>query len=91
MLLGTDDTVDQQVLPVAGLTATDGLNRRLALPAGPRRWRVLADTAGLHLQRLDSAWTTVGIGGATTLPSPVRLSSGTGIVSVVFPVARSIR
>src|SRR3954469_21763596 len=61
VLLGADDTVDQQVLPAAGLTATDGLNRRLTLPTGPRRWRVVADTAGLHLQRLDATWVTVPV------------------------------
>ncbi len=85
VLLSSDDTVDQQVLPATGLTVTDGLNRRLTLPAGPRRWRVVADTAGLHLQRLDASWTSVAVAGATTLSSPVRLSSGTGVVSVVFP------
>jgi stage II sporulation protein D len=85
VLLSGDDSSDTQVLPAAGLTAIDGMNRTLRLPGGPRRWRVVADTAGLHLQRLDSTWTTVPVAGATTLGSPVRLSSGTGLVSVVFP------
>jgi SpoIID/LytB domain protein len=85
VLLTADDTVDEQVLPAAGLTVADGLNRTMRLPGGPRRWRVLADPTGLHLQRLDAAWTTVPVAGAATLSSPVRFTSGTGLVSVVFP------
>jgi peptidoglycan hydrolase-like amidase len=100
VLLSADDSVDQQVLPVSGLTASDGAGRRLVLPTGAYRWRVLADGAGLHLQRLDSAWKTVPVAGASTLASPVRLSSGTGLVTVVLPdgssrdyrgVAQSVR
>jgi SpoIID/LytB domain protein len=85
VLLSADDTVDQQVLPASGLTVTDGQNRRLTLPAGPRRWRVVADAAGLHLQRLDATWAAVPVAGATTLSSPVRFTSGSGLVAVVFP------
>jgi stage II sporulation protein D len=85
VLLGSDDNTDEQVQPAPGLTAVDGANRRLVLPGGPRRWRVVADPAGLHLQRLDSTWTTVPVAGATALSSPVRLSSASGLVSVVYP------
>jgi SpoIID/LytB domain protein len=85
VLLGGDDSTDLQVLPATGLAVSDGAGRRLTLPVGARRWRVLADGTGLHLQRLDAAWVGVPVAGAVTLTSPVRLTSGTGLVSVVLP------
>jgi stage II sporulation protein D len=77
---------DLEVLPAAGLTVTDGAGRRLALPAGPSRWRVLADSAGQHLQRLNGAnWTQVPVSGSNRLTSPVRFTDTASLVPVVYP------
>jgi stage II sporulation protein D len=77
---------DLAVLPAAGLTVTDGAGRRLALPAGPSMWRVVADTAGQHLQRLNGAnWTQVPVSGSNRLTSPVRFTDTASLVSVVYP------
>ena len=68
-----------------GLTATDLTTGASAvLPAGPTRWRVVVDAAGLHLQaRTGTAWAPYALGGATTLPGPVRFG-GPEVVRVAF-------
>ena len=77
---------DLAVLPATGLTVTDGAGRRLALPAGPSMWRVVADSTGQQLQRLNGAnWTQVPVGGSNRLTSPVRFTDAASMVSVVYP------
>jgi SpoIID/LytB domain protein len=77
---------DLAVLPAAGLTVTDGAGRRLGLTAPATMWRVLADGTGQHLQRYASgAWSTVPVGGATNLTSPVRFTDSANLISVVYP------
>jgi SpoIID/LytB domain protein len=85
VLLSGDEGRDTEVVAAAGLTATDLTTGASAvLPAGPARWRVVVDAAGLHLQsRTGAAWTPYALGGATTLPGPVRFS-GPELVRVAF-------
>ena len=85
VLLSGDDGRDTEVVPAAGLTATDLTTGASAvLPAGPSRWRVVVDAAGLHLQaKSGAAWTPYALGGATTLPGPVRFG-GPEVVRVAF-------
>jgi len=85
VLLSGDEGRDTEVVAAAGLTATDLTTGASAvLPAGPTRWRVVVDAAGLHLQsRTGSGWTPYALGGATTLPGPVRFG-GRELIRVAF-------
>lgn len=85
VLLSGDEGRDTEVVAAAGLHATDVTTGASAvLPAGPTRWRVVVDAAGLHLQsRTGAAWTPYALGGATTLPGPVRFG-GPELVRVAF-------
>jgi SpoIID/LytB domain protein len=84
--LSSTNSWDLAVLPSAGLTVTDGAGRGLSLTAPATMWRVLADGAGQHLQRyVGSGWSTVPVGGATNLASPVRFANSANLISVVYP------
>lgn len=67
---------DLEVLPASGLMVQDmASGASLALPAGPDRWGVNVDAAGLHLLRHDAArnvWTAVSLGGRAAFAGPVR-------------------
>ncbi|HWG99090.1 MAG TPA: SpoIID/LytB domain-containing protein, partial [Pilimelia sp.] len=86
VLLQGDDGKDLQVHPAAGLKVTDVATGKVQeLPAGPSRWRVTVDSAGLHLQSLTgSTWTPYALGGGTTHGGPLRFS-GPAFVRVDFP------
>src|ERR1700712_595245 len=74
--LSATNSYDLAVLPSAGLTVTDGANRKLVLTAPATMWRVIADGAGQHLQRqVTGKWSAVAVAGATTLANPVRFSN----------------
>lgn len=90
VLLQGDDGKDLQVEPAAGLKVTDvSTGTTQELPSGPTRWRVLADSTGLHVQSLSgSTWTPYALGGGTTHGGPVRFSGPT-FVRVHFPNATS--
>lgn len=86
--LDGDEGRDLQVSPLPGLTVTDAATgKSLLLPAGPDRWRVLGDSTGLHVQgRVGTAWQPQAVGGATTLPGPVRFTeTGSGLQRLHFP------
>jgi peptidoglycan hydrolase-like amidase len=85
VLLSGDEGRDTEVVADAGLTATDLTTGASAvLPAGPARWRVVVDAAGFHLQaQTGSTWTPYALGGATTLPGPVRFG-GREVVRVAY-------
>ena len=85
VLLSSDEGRDTTVLPATGLQVTDvSTGTTQVLPSGPSRWRVVVDSAGLHLQRLDgSTWTASPIGGGITHGGPLRFSGPT-FVRVVF-------
>jgi stage II sporulation protein D len=84
--LSATNSWDLAVLPAAGLTVTDGANRKLVLTAPATMWRVIADGAGQHLQRqVGGAWSPVAVAGATNLTSPVRFSDTGRLISVVYP------
>lgn len=86
VLLSGDEGRDTDVVAVPGLVATDlATGAWVALPAGPARWRVVGDAYGLHLQRLDgAAWTTVALGGQTSLAGPVSFGAP-GLVRLRYP------
>ena len=90
VLLQGDEGKDLQVEPAAGLTVTDvSTGTTSELPSGPTRWRVLADSTGLHVQSLSgSTWTPYALGGGTTHGGPLRFSGPT-FVRVHFPNATS--
>ena len=90
VLLQGDDGKDLQVEPAAGLSVTDvSTGTTQELPSGPSRWRVLVDSAGLHVQSLTgSTWTPYALGGGTTHGGPLRFSGPT-FVRVHFPNATS--
>src|SRR5687768_2131313 len=53
VLLSGDDGRDLTVHPATGMTVTDlATGTKQTLPAGPSRWRVTVDSAGLHVQSL---------------------------------------
>ena len=85
VLLSGDEGTDTHVVAAPGLTVTDAATRTtVLLPAGPARWRVTVDAAGLHLQsRTGATWTPYALGGATALAGPVRFG-GPGVVRVAF-------
>jgi SpoIID/LytB domain protein len=85
-----DDGRDLEVFPAAGLRVLDLATRaEQELPAGPSRWRVTVDSAGLHVQSLTgTTWSPYALGGATTHAGPVRFSGPT-FVRVAFPNATS--
>ncbi len=85
VLLSGDEGRDTEVVAAAGLSATDLTTGATAvLPAGPSRWRVVVDAAGLHLQaRTGTTWAPYALAGATTLPGPVRFG-GPEVVRVAF-------
>jgi SpoIID/LytB domain protein len=90
VLLQADDGRDLQVHPAAGLSVTDvSSGTTQELPAGPARWRVVVDSAGLHVQSLTgSTWSPHALGGGTTHVGPIRFSGPT-FVRVDFPNATS--
>jgi SpoIID/LytB domain protein len=81
-----DEGTDLQVHAASGLKVTDtSTGTTQELPAGPTRWRVTVDSAGLHVQSLTgSTWTPYALGGGTTSAGPVRFSGPT-FVRVAFP------
>jgi SpoIID/LytB domain protein len=81
-----DDGTDLQVHAAAGLQVTDLATGTTAdLPSGPTRWRVLVDSAGLHVQSLTgTTWSPYALGGGTTHGGPIRFSGPT-FVRVAFP------
>jgi SpoIID/LytB domain protein len=85
VLLSGDEGRDTEVVAADGLVATDLTTGASAvLPAGPSRWRVVVDAAGLHLQsRTGTAWTPYALGGTATLPGPVRFG-GPEVVRVAY-------
>jgi peptidoglycan hydrolase-like amidase len=85
VLLSGDEGRDTEVVAAGGLTATDLTTGATAvLPAGPGRWRVVVDAAGLQLQsRTGATWTPYALGGALSLPGPVRFS-GPELVRVAY-------
>ncbi len=84
--LTATNSYDLAVLPAAGLTVTDGAGRKLGLTAPATYWRILADSAGQHLQRYVAGnWYGVAVGGATNLTTPVRFTDTANLVSVVYP------
>jgi len=86
VLLTGDEGRDTQVHAAPGLTVTDAATgATAALPAGPTRWRVSVDAAGLHVQSLTgTTWTPYGLGGATTHAGPVRFRGPT-FVRLAYP------
>ena len=86
VLLSGDEGKDTDVFPAAGLTATDAATgATVRLPAGPSRWRVTVDAAGLHLQaRTGATWTPHALGGSTAFAGPVRFG-GAEFVRVAYP------
>ena len=85
VLLSGDEGRDTDVHAAAGLTATDGATgATVRLPAGPTRWRVTVDAAGLHLQaRTGTTWAPYALAGRSTLAGPVRFS-GPELVRVAY-------
>ena len=79
VLLSSDEGKDLQVQPAAGLKVTDvSTGTTQQLPTGPSRWRVVVDSAGLHVQSLSgSAWSPYALGGGTTHGGPLRFSGPT--------------
>ena len=86
VLLQGDEGRDTVVHPAGGLTVTDlSTGRSQLLPSGPTRWRVLADSAGLHVQSLTgTTWTAHPLGGSTTHVGPVRFGGPT-FVRLAYP------
>ena len=86
VVLQGDEGADTHVYAAAGLVATDlASGATQALPAGPTRWRVVVDGAGLHVQSLTGqTWTAFALGGGTTHAGPVRFSGPT-FVRVAYP------
>jgi SpoIID/LytB domain protein len=84
--LSSDEGRDLQVQPATGLTVTDlSTGTSSVLPSGPSRWRVVVDSAGLHVQSLSgSTWSPYALGGGTTHGGPVRFSGPT-FVRVDYP------
>ena len=86
VLLSGDEGRDTDVFAAAGPDRHRQRHRRdaSALPAGPSRWRVTVDAAGLHLQaRTGATWTPYALAGRTTLAGPVRFGGPT-VVRVAY-------
>ncbi len=84
--LTATNSYDLAVWPAAGLTVTDGAGRRMGLTAPASMWRVIADSAGQHLQRyVNGGWSPVAVAGVSNLTSPVRFTDTANQLSVVYP------
>ena len=81
VLLSSDSDSTTEVYPAAGLVATDlASGVKATLPTGYNRWRVVVDSAGLHLQSASDSttgWTTQPMNGTTTFAGPLRFSGPT--------------
>ncbi len=86
VLLQGDEGRDTVVYPATGLRVTDvSTGTSQVLPAGPTRWRVVVDAAGLHVQSLtESTWTAYALGGGTSHGGPIRFS-GPELVRLAYP------
>ena len=86
VLLQGDEGTDLQVSPAPGLVVTDvSTGIATPLPDGPVRFRVLADSTGLHAQSFDgTAWSPVLIGGGSAHGGPLRFS-GPALQQVHLP------
>jgi SpoIID/LytB domain protein len=85
-----DDGRDLQVAAVTGLTVTDAATGNgMTLPTGPKRWRVVPDGSGEHLESLTgSTWSRVSIVGAPVSAGPIsfaRAGNTGNTVPVVLP------
>ncbi|MDQ1712348.1 MAG: stage sporulation protein [Frankiaceae bacterium] len=73
VLINEDDHTDLHVRAASGLAVRDlATNTRYALPAGPTRWRVVADSAGQHVQSYGSAWSHWSTGGKSAFTGPLQ-------------------
>jgi SpoIID/LytB domain protein len=73
VLIGEDDHTDVVVRPATGLNVRDlATNTAYPLPSGPTRWRLFADSTGMHVQGYTSGWTLYALGGKTALSGPLQ-------------------
>jgi SpoIID/LytB domain protein len=57
VLIGEDDHTDLHVRAVSGLQVRDlATGATYTLPSGPTRWRIVADSAGMHVQSYSGSW-----------------------------------
>lgn len=86
VLLQGDEGRDTTVYAASGLRVTDlSTGTAALLPDGPTRWRVVVDSAGLHLQSLTgSSWAPYALGGGTTHGGPLRFD-GPEFVRLAYP------
>jgi stage II sporulation protein D len=85
VLIGEDDHYDVQVKAVSGLAVRDlATGGRYVLPSGPSRWRIVADSAGQHVQAYTSSWSGAWqFDGRTSLTGPLQFE-GPAQVRVYF-------
>jgi SpoIID/LytB domain protein len=80
VLIGEDDHTDLAVGWATGLAVKDlATGTRYALPTGYTRWRVVADSAGEHVQHYASGWAAWSTGGKSAWTGPLQFEGPTTI------------
>ena len=77
------DAGSVRVSATAGLAAVLSSGVSTTLPAGATQWRLVQTGSGLQLQALRAgAWAAVALGGSTSIATPVRFVSPSGLIRV---------
>lgn len=74
VLIEEDDHYDLVVKAASGLAVRDlATNVRYVLPSGPAKWRIVADSAGMHVQSYVSSWSgNWQLDGKTSMTGPLQ-------------------